>query len=494
MASKLPKLLADVASSALFDLDLTGGASALPSGWAVFGSGQTWSNKYGFNGNGTAYIRTDNFSARNALLAANKGYFYIEFERKAICTDHSYSFGSTFYDSDGHADTSVDKSLLWTDDGAGNDEIRMKRNAVNYQFVVIEESSTRFFASLNSRRSGKHDQRFGYLLFTWTGTSVALIIDGNVVKQWNRYASISSFKRVYIGAHAGSNNLGPYYVRRIMCGAEYIFPAIDPLKIAVIGDSFVVSGSDRSEPADIDSTTVSEIDGLQVSTEIGAAMFGKLDNYRGLSPFVFQVQANHFNRYGKFIPVYNAGNSGNGWRTDVGASYQIKAAYKDAAAAFNPRIIVMFGTVNDITELLDSFDVETAMKAHIDYMLSASPAIKRIYLVQPFGWYNASNTNANHANWLANYAAYVEQMTRIDGYKNKVVFVPHLWGADPYAEYLIGSHPDNATTSAGSDFHPSATGHTKMANIVTQCIEAEMLSMQKSSGLTFPLTSPLVSR
>lgn len=474
MSGRLPKLLADVESQALFDLDLTAGAAALPSGWAVIGTGATWDDELGFNGGTAAYIRTDNFSARDALLAANSGYFYIEFEREAMCTDNTYSSGSTFYDSDGNTDTAAEKSLLWTDDGAGSGVLRFYRNAANYQFVFLDGASSKFNANLISRRSAKHDSKMGYLLVTWSGTSAAIIIDGNVMKTFELAAAVTALKRVYIGAYAGSKFLGAYHVRRIMCGTQYLYPQNHSVRVAVLGDSFIVAGSDRSEPADTDSTTIAELDSLQSSTEIGATMFGKLDNYRGQAPFVFQLQANVFNRYGKFLQVYNAGNSGNGWRTDVDAGLQIKIAYKSAAAAFNPQVVLMFGSVNDLPNSADTFDLEADLKSHIDDLLAASNTIKRIYLVQTFGWYNATHANADSAAWLANYALYVDQMSRVDGYRNKVVYVPNLWGAAPDESYLLGSHPDNSTTSADTDFHPSATGHTKIADTITALLDERL--------------------
>lgn len=480
MIGRLPKLIADVESQALFDLDLTAGAAALPSGWSVIGTGATWDDELGFKGGTAAYIRTDNFSARDALLAANSGYFYLEFERESMCTDSTYSSGSTFYDSDGNTDTAAEKSFLWTDDGVGAGQLRIYRNAANYQIVFLDGASSKFSANLITRRSAKHDSKMGYLLVTWSGTTAAVIIDGNVMKTFTLAAAVTAFKRVYIGAYGGSKFLGAYHVRRIMCGTQYLYPQNHAVRVAVLGDSFVVAGSDRSEPADTDSTTVAELDGLQTATDINAAMFGKLDNYKGQAPFVFQLQANVFNRYGKFLSVYNAGNSGNGWRTDVDVRLQIKAAYKSAAAAFNPHVVFMFGSVNDLPNSADTFDLETDFKAHIDDLLAESNAIKRIYLVQTFGWYNATHANANSAAWLANYALYVDQMARVDGYRNKVVFVPNLWGAAPPDSYLLGSHPDNLTTSADTDFHPSATGHAKIADTITALLD-ERLEYRSSS-------------
>jgi hypothetical protein len=68
-------------SNVLLDLDFTLGSGVLSgTGFAVNGAGASWTAN-GFVGNGTAYLRNDNFTLRSSLFAAQSGYVMIEVER-----------------------------------------------------------------------------------------------------------------------------------------------------------------------------------------------------------------------------------------------------------------------------------------------------------------------------------------------------------------------------------------------------------------------------
>lgn len=493
MANGLPKLVSDALPSALLDMDLTIGAGALPSGWAVLGSGSSYSTEDGLYLANTAYIRTDNFASRQTLLDANQGYILMQIERQALSVDKSYNSATTFYDSDGYTDTSTEKSLLWTDDGVGGWQFRIYRKATDYTLNCEENFSSKYSSRNVSRRSPFFNDRFANVILTWSGTSASLIIDGTVVKQMTLSNANTGMKRIYIGAYGGAKFIGPYYLRRIIIGAQYLHPNDSGFKCAFLGDSFVVAASDRGEPADTDNTSVSELDGLQSATSINALNALKLGNYRGAAPAIFQMQAMFNFENGTFLPCYNSGSSGNGWRTTSRASnLQIAAPHIDAVVAYQPKVVFLIGSVNDLSTTAESFTVGTDIIPRLDSLIDGIAGLRKIYVVQTFGWYHSTNSLANTAGWKTNYKLYQNQLRKLHDYRGKVEFVGHNWGDEPPIKNLLGSNTDNVSTSFGSDFHPSPTGQSQIAQVLYPLLKKEY-EKAKRSNLIPTLIGSIVS-
>ena len=460
-------------SQVLLNLDLTLGASALTgTGFSVNGSGETWNSK-GFVGNGTAYLRNDNFILRSSLFTAQSGYVMIEVERALLARDISQST-TNFCDSQGLADSAL-HYLLWADNGSTTGDFHQINKETNGSVKYLRNVAsvgTPFVLHdyLNSRFSQGVDPVFCKVVLTWSGTLQYLFVDGCCVAVITdvRAPAADDFKRIAFGSKFGASYIGAYAIRKIQIGTAFVNPlaTISRKKIALIGDSFTLEACAVESPANPDSTTVSEINGKQTSLTVDSVRYDRMRRYRGVNNWGHIIQSRLLRETGVWHPIYNAGNSGNGWRSDRGAGTQITQAHVDAVVAQNPYLIVMPGSVNDITETVETFDVVTPLKAVIDQFISGCGALEQIRLVQPFGWYHSTNTAADSATWLTNYHEYCRQLQTLDGYKGKVVFVSHSWGARPEGQLMIGSNSLNSTASLGVDFHPSASGHVAIADLL----------------------------
>lgn len=466
-------------SQVLLNLDLTLGASSLTgTGFSVNGTGETWNSK-GFVGNGTAYLRNDNFTLRSSLYAAQAGFVMIEVERALLARDISQST-TNFCDSQGLADSAL-HYLLWADNGSTTGDFHQINKETNGSVKYLRNVAsvgTPFVLHdyLNSRFSQGVDPVFCKVILTWSGTLQYLFVDGCCVAVITdvRAPAADDFKRIAFGSKFGASYIGAYAIRKIQIGTAFVNPlaTISRKKIALIGDSFTQEACAVESPANPDSTTVSGINGKQTSLTVDSVRYDRMRRYRGVNNWGHIIQSRLLRETGVWHPIYNAGNSGNGWRSDRGAGTQITQAHVDAVVAQNPYLIVMPGSVNDITETVETFDVVTPLKAVIDQFISGCGALEQIRLVQPFGWYHSTNTAADSATWLTNYHEYCRQLQTLDGYKGKVVFVSHSWGARPEGQLMIGSNSLNSTASFGVDFHPSASGHVAIADLLYPVVKS----------------------
>lgn len=460
-------------SNVLLDLDLSLGSGVLSgTGFAVNGSGASWTTK-GFVGNGTADLRNTDFTARSSLFSAQSGYVMLECERALMARNLSQST-TDFNDSVGLADSALHYAF-WADNGSTSGDyyqINKETNgATKYLRNISGQAAFNILHDyLNSRTPQGLDPVFVKIIFTLSGTTHYLYVDGCCVGMATDASApdADDFKRIVIGSKFGASYCSTYAIKRVQIGTNFINPlgSVSGRKIALIGDSFVQEAGAVESVSNLDSTTVAEIDGKQTGLTIDSTRYSRLRRYRGVQNWGHIIQSMLLRETGTWYPIYNAGNSGNDWRSDLGAGTQITTAHRDAVIAANPYVIVMPGSVNGITESAGAFDVYTAMKAYVDAFIDGCPNLKKIYVVQPFGWYNSANTNADSAQWLANYAEYAKQISALDGYRGKVSYLSHSWGAEPAPKMLMGSNSANTTASLNTDFHPSASGHIAIADLL----------------------------
>lgn len=476
-------------SSVVLDLDFTLGSGVLTgTGFAVNGTGASWTTK-GFVGNGTADIRNTSWTNRSALFAAQSGYVMLECERALFARDLTQST-TDFNDSVGLADSALHYAF-WADNGSTSGDYYQINKETNGASKYLRNISGQAAFNilhdyLNSRTPQGVDPVFVKIIFTWSGTTHYLYVDGCCVGTATDASApdADDFKRIVIGSKFGVSYCSTYAIKRLQIGTTYINPlASVGSKIALIGDSFVQEGCAVESVANLDSTTVAEIDGKQTALTVDATRYARLRRYRGVQNWGHIIQSRLLRETGIWHPIYNAGNSGNDWRSDLGANTQITQAHKDAVIATNPHVIIMPGSVNGILESAGTFDVYTDMIAFIDDFIDGCTNLNTIFIVQPFGWYNTANTSADSAQWLANYAEYSKQLAELDGYRDKCVYISHSWGAEPANKLLMGSNPSNTTASLNTDFHPSASGHIAIADILYPHIKAELSKIIYSIGL-----------
>jgi len=182
--------------------------------------------------------------------------------------------------------------------------------------------------------------------------------------------------------------------------------------------------------------------------------------------------------FGAFVPIYNAACSGHGWVNypHRDAAGEIPHTYLEAAAAFQPTIAIIMGSVNDLLAHIDVTQASENLKEDLDYLIDNAPELNHILLFQTFGWHQSGfsqimENNDNGETWIQRYNDYNASLRNLDGYRGRVHYIEHNWKASPPAEYLIGSAPENNTLSKGIDYHPSTQGHIAMANIIYQSLK-----------------------
>ncbi len=484
----LPAYLPD--DTALLDLDFSLGPSSLSdSGFTVRGQQYLWSDK-GFNGLGQSYLSNDNLRASHpgseALEAS--GYLYLEVERKIVAIAENANT-SVFYDSNGYAENpdtllANEHYLVYSTGPTGQSPIHLYKSR-NHRLTYISNNWDHVSEMIapNTHVSKNYHPKFAEVLLSWNENRTLVYLDGNLFAEIEPDRNIqNTWHRLEIGARNGSQLLGDFFVRRLRMGTQFISPEPSSHKLAILGDSFAVSATSRNEPVSKDNTSVFELNTLQNATELNTNLRQTLrTSSRGASAWGHQIQASIFRESGEFLPIYNAACSGHGWVNfpDRDAAGEIPHTYIESALDYDPTIIVVLGSVNDLLPHIDVSSVNQHLKADLDYLIDHSSRLEQIYLFQTFGWHHPEfislieNDDDGEA-WIARYHLYNQTLSRLDGYRDVVRFVAHSWGASPPAEYLTGSAPNNITTSKGVDFHPSTAGHVAIADIIYSALKPQL--------------------
>lgn len=474
----LPAYLA--AHDVSVDLQLwRGPASLAQSGFSVDGEDATWHANGFHTGKHSALIHT---SSPFGDTLTQTGFVWLKVERRALSiAEHANP--AIFYGSSGSLDAenahlSSARTLLYGDAGMGQDQSVLLYKSRHHRFSYISNGwrLVNEYLAYNDQVSAPQDKDFAEILLTWQGTRSQVYVDGLLIAENDNDTHIAqSWKRLYIGRRPHGDALEGV-IHRVVMGSDFInlSARTSRKKIAVLGDSFAVAGSSRSTIANEDSASVGDIDALQTSLHSTPYARDVLrTSARGATGWIHQIQATLAQSTGTFQPVYNAACSGHGW---VNAPYrdaagEIPIAYLNAAIAYQPELVIVLASVNDLLPHIEVEHAAQSLRQDLDHLIDQLPHLEAVLLVQTFGWYQPDHLalqseNDHGKQWLKRYHNYNAALAEIDQYRGVVHWVTHDWGAQPPREYLIGSAPSNITTSRAIDYHPSPAGHVAMAEII----------------------------
>jgi hypothetical protein len=471
-------------------------------GLPVAGSGSSFDANLGFKPGFSGFVRkTSWLTAQDA----SQGTIMLEVEREGIAIDKTMSSGSSFYNSTGLPSATAgglgDRyffGIVQTNPTTNLLRLFMTATgALVFQHYVggVDGTQNTIISRPNSYAPSWRDSRFVQLVVTWKGTQLWIYYDGIPVYQRTLLGTWAAgfFNELTIGRYDNTGTIfGDYFIRSCQISTKYCGPVSGGPKVALYGDSFVVAGTNRSDPAD----TVAAIDAAQTSATPLQLAAGAGGNIRGQNVWMNLIAGRLNLDYGFILPVYNGAKSGRGW---AASGNPIPAAYATAINAWRPEILIAFGSVNDVPT-----DAATTLVANIksalDGFVNNNPILRKIIFVETVSWEASTagpaSLGISASAYLQRYqnqiAAMRQELPNYEagtrGVKVKYVRtygeIYQSGNVDP-KRLFIGSHPDNTTTSAdggaAQDAHPTAEGAIKIAELVSAALMPEMLTRPKKS-------------
>jgi hypothetical protein len=472
------------------DWDLRAG---LPAGWTQIGSGNVFDQR-GYYSAGAGGIQINGYSKSAAL--EGEGSLIVEVERAAMLYDGASRSSGTFLDMVGPTGTLGARCILSTRSASGdyNKERRLYLNSPNATTNELRWTDDLGGGDVTMARASHLlqdflDPTYCTIVLTWAGTTEWVIVDGLPWRSRTVTARGSDhLNTINLGSLGASTYLGNTAIRRLQVLNRSLAPVVSTTRVGLLGDSFVVRGTNRTagawEPGA--ATTAAQLDGVQNATSLSSARGDAIAGTWGNSEWMWQVQAAAYlrRRSRKAFGVYNAGDAGNGWRSDLNP---FGAGPRLALQAYDPHVILAFGSVNDV-QLADAADsgMVSDIATALQTLAAGCTSLQRIIWFDPFFMPEAYATN----NTAAHYAEVANQRTLLAGLapnlvnagSQKVAFERvATWGEWAPAgtvplDYAIGSHPSNPwpthlyTTKRGAstdgDVHPTAAGSRAIARIV----------------------------
>jgi len=454
----------------------------------VSGSGSSFDPELGFKTGASGYLLNSNWLPAQDGAS---GTIYLELEREGFARDVSFSSGAVFYDSEGLAAATVAGlaerwilSIVQT--SPSTNMLRVGPNSSSLMSVQHYhggvDGNANAMCTAHSRAPDYADQRFSEVVLTWAKGILYCYVDGlpsytrSLLGTWG----VGFFKNLAIGRYVFSGStFQDYYIRSCQISTKFCQPVTSGPKVALYGDSFVVSGDLRAAAG---ADTVAGINAVQESrTALEMAGSGNFSSIRGQCNWWHLLVGKLWKECGFVPPTYNAAKSGCGWHS---SGAPVPTAYTDALNAFRPEVIVAFGSVNDVP--YDAASTLVAdVRAKLDAFANGNSALRRIIYVEPISWEasTAGPTNAGipQGTWETRYQNQRSALEAgITGYLAGTRSVPVTY-VSTYDEFyntagvdvnacFIGSAPTNTTTSAdgqaSQDAHPTATGHARIASIL----------------------------
>lgn len=447
-------------SRILLDATLTSAAAATSAGFTLDGTGHVFDSN-GYNGKGTGTLGLVNW-AGSAQMAAT-GTIYIQFERRAIATDEANN-GGIFIDSIGHAAAGT-RAVLNTSNDAATYARRIRGNTfADFQNIANATTTTIGFNRMNSHAVPTYqDQMYAEVVWTWRGPDYWIYVDGHPFYHGTSPASPTALDLDNVrvgGLGTASNTIGDYYIKRIQLSSAWMPPRMIPLRVGLLGDSFVKRAFGTGDPA---SDTVAAINAVQkgLSMDELTVTYGYVT---GQTSWALGLESLAWTNTGGFLPIYWAGKSGGGYEKNV-----IPSAYTDALNAYRPELVIALASVNDVNPSSPVSNIVANTKAKLDAMIDGNTALRKIIFCVGFGGHRNPATAAVPG-WLDEYKRVSALLTAgLESYRGvvQVVDVYGAWGGDNYpVTQTVGSNPLNVTATAGNDVHPSPTGLQKMAEIL----------------------------
>lgn len=470
-------------SSSIFDINLSLGPKALFETDFYLDNDQYIWDERGFNGLGLNAIQIDSISKSYNLTAKQfeTGHFYIELERAGLSIAEAANT-RIFYDSEGYIeaeneDLAAEHFIFHSDASTLLDHPVFMYKSRNHRLTYITNNwshATQYIAP-NSHVNRHLDPSYASIVVTWRNNITYIIVDGIVIDKIESDINISgAWERLIIGKRSTTNYLGNFFIKRFRLGNDFIDPERkkSSKRIALLGDSFVVSSTAGGQPENNQSSSAFEITEYQNALSFDKNYFNSvLTSSKGSAGWGHQLQAALSTELGIFQPLFNAAYSGHGWTNypNRDTDGEIPHDFIEATVEYDPHIVIILGSVNDLLSHIDVSNADEDLTIDVDFLIDNTPSLQRIFLVKTFGWHHPSFTQLSESSddgeaWINRYNRYNEELRALDGYRGKLVWVDHDWGATPHEAYLIGSATSNTTISAGLDFHPSATGHAEMAN------------------------------
>lgn len=469
----------------LLDVDFTDSAAVAAAGFTESGTGHT----YDANGwkASAGYLRKTAF---DFSTVTPQGTALLLVERAKVAYDDSQRTDA-FANSDGDANAVLryiadfnsnpytgDMVRFYVAADTGTPETRQLSIAMRGPTGTTTQVQANFYNSHQGALDPESD--YVQMIVTWRDREWHVYFDGLLMEGKTKPASQECYKGVddlYMGSDSGGNNQFDGYIKRLQITSDFLAPKKNRTRIALYGDSFIQVGTARTNEA---AETVVAYDAVQNNLTLGGNDGTNKDrhafligNARNQNNWFWCLSRWFWLEYGEQLLCYNGGNSGSGHGTMTGVT-QFTAEQRDAIIAYNPEILITFGSVNDINyqETVTDANTYNQVVTAMDDFIDNAPSLRKILF---FGGFSAHNIPTKQAlsGWDDTFYAYHQNLSKIDGYRDIVKFIPtwQAWGGyDVPATYINGSHPDNLTTSGpsnnGDDVHPSAVGHIRIAEIV----------------------------
>jgi hypothetical protein len=480
----------------------------------------------GFVPNGLKALQRTSFPHSAAMAAA--GAIVMEVQRSGLAYDDSTFDPGDFADLDGNTDTATaTASLLWSGNNFSTERwLYLNQNATTRTLVWHDDLKTAAapvmaqITRIADNVPSFLDQEWATVILTWDGTTEYLIIDGLVISAETVTSGAARMGTVTIG---GRGDAAPSAfwrngaIRRVQFLKRTLAPITSALRVGLIGDSFVAGATNRNTAGEPKTQTQADIEGVQTDGAVNAARAARINAEQGNGYWGWWLQslAYLYNRQRLWFKIFNAGDPGNGYRTDLnpfgGGPGDALAAWESGTG---PDVIIALGSVNDVSgftagavsDPMDSNNV-FQIKIYLEGVALKCKSLQKLIWFDPFYTPEAVATTkaAGYYAEIANQRALLATLAPalVNGSGQPVEFARvdtwPLWapvGTQP-PEYAIGSHPDNdraVTTPDGNDtkrtdvldgdVHPTSAGYKRIAEIVWP----ELRKLSLHSTLLVPLT------
>lgn len=504
-----------------------------PSAWTLTSATGTVADATGF----TPAAAGNNITGRitspvafNSTLGA-QGSIYCKVSRTGVSVNandggaSSLNTTTTWWDSLGNT-YSADKPgyppTVWT--VRSNAVTRYLSLAINAGVATIQDFNGGYFnisfsVATPSVSSPNIDPNFAEILFTWSGATYFLYVDGAMIRTGTLTLGAMPadlFYQVTIGnGPAGPNaNLGgcfgPYKIERFHLSTKFTVPSPSKLLIGIGGDSYVVGGGgfngDGGLPnvATISSILNANANGL-IDTSIGFADNAASSAQQGITRWGRLLQGFAAKQLSVTVPFFAAAKSGyDSYFTgahfassarDLPTAATPLTAYADALNAARPAIVIELDSINSIihTSLatLANCDPVADLKWRYDYLANGNPNLRAILCIEAhspelvataglsgYGVANGANAATVSASFRASLRAAFYAQQYLAGGSVPVIYVPtyeQLAGSAAGATFTYGSEPRNTVTTGSAPHGPSGTapdihmtvrGYIKLADII----------------------------
>ena len=463
----------------------------------------TVSDTAGFVPNSGGYIH--NYAAFPGV-ASSQGTIYMRLQRTALTADNSADGSNSFYDSTGNTTGGYgqDSATAFTVFDGTNNIIQWVMSAQPENNPQIMNAGTWLYPGgryANSHTSAGLDPVYADIVLTWQGTTYWAYFDGAVVANGTFSAPFPSpgqFSQIVIGGYLGGASnvgrpLGSFTIQRFQISTAYSPPPElkgKPL-IAFYGDSFVVQGGGVTGdvPGLSGSPTLAQVNAVQAQLDPATSPRAAAGTI-GQDGFISLAQADSLKKYGGYLQLYTAAQTGHGWAyTGMGGTTAAntpaiddfglgKTGFSDALNAARPAYIFAFGSVNDVNNGVPA-DIVGDTKAHFDYWANNNPGLKGIYYVETLSWElatGACSARGGPAGWKAEMARQrgLLRTAFAGGYLAGTSQIPvtYIKSYETWVQgtnsprFLIASNPDNHSQSSDSgsspNGHPDAEGNVQM--------------------------------